>query len=47
VADAGWQRARAARIRDEGGEHADWAIVDQLLAESYRNLAQAVSGRPQ
>jgi hypothetical protein len=35
-------RARAGRLRDEGGEKADWAAVSDLLHESYRALARAV-----
>jgi hypothetical protein len=31
-------RARAGRLRDEGGERADWAEVARLLVESYRAL---------
>jgi hypothetical protein len=36
-------RARAGRLRDEGGEHADWVKVSQLLHESYRDLHEAVN----
>jgi hypothetical protein len=35
-------RARAGRLRDEGGEHADWGAVSRLLVESYRALHAAV-----
>jgi hypothetical protein len=35
-------RARAGRLRDDGGDHADWATVSQLLVESYRALHAAV-----
>jgi hypothetical protein len=35
-------RARAGRLRDEGGERADWAEVGRLLKESYRALHAAV-----
>jgi hypothetical protein len=35
-------RARAGRLRDDGGDHADWAAVSQLLVESYRALHAAV-----
>jgi hypothetical protein len=36
-------RARAGRLRDDGGEHADWAAVSDLLHQSYRQLHDAVS----
>ena len=39
VADSGLLRARAARLRDDGGEHADWPKVASILRESYRSLA--------
>jgi hypothetical protein len=35
-------RARAGRLRDEGGEHADWDAVSRLLHESYRSLHAAL-----
>ena len=35
-------RATAGRLRDDGGEQADWTRVSELLHESYRQLAQAV-----
>jgi hypothetical protein len=35
-------RARAGRLRDEGGEHADWVTVSRLLHESYRELHAGV-----
>jgi hypothetical protein len=35
-------RARAGRLRDEGGDQADWAEVSRLLVESYRALHAAV-----
>lgn len=35
-------RARAGRLRDEGGEHADWTTVSRLLHDSYRELHTAV-----
>ena len=35
-------RARAGRLRDDGGAHADWAAVSALLVESYRELHEAV-----
>lgn len=31
-------RARAGKLRDDGGEHADWAAVSRLLHQSYREL---------
>jgi hypothetical protein len=36
-------RARAGRLRDDGGEQADWAAVSDLLHRSYRQLHDAVS----
>jgi hypothetical protein len=35
-------RARAAKLRDEGGNQADWPAVSQLLQQSYRELYAAV-----
>jgi hypothetical protein len=35
-------RARAGWLRDQGGEHADWAEVSRLLHESFRQLHAAV-----
>jgi hypothetical protein len=43
VSPALW-RARAARLRDEGGEHADWPTVSRLLHQSYRELHDALRG---
>jgi hypothetical protein len=36
-------RARAGRLRDEGGERADWTTVSRLLHDSYRELHKAVT----
>lgn len=36
-------RARAGRLRDDGGENADWSAVSDLLHQSYRALHDAVS----
>jgi hypothetical protein len=36
-------RARAGRLRDDGGANADWAAVSDLLHQSYRQLHDAVS----
>lgn len=36
-------RARAGRLRDDGGENADWAAVSDLLHQSYRQLHDAVA----
>jgi hypothetical protein len=38
-AQAGLLRAQAARLRDQGGAHADWPEVQRLLQQSYRALA--------
>lgn len=35
-------RARAGRLRDDAGEHADWIAVSDLLHQSYRALHDAV-----
>jgi hypothetical protein len=43
VLDASVLRARAGRLRDEGGEQADWATVLDLLQQSYRALHAAVN----
>jgi hypothetical protein len=43
VLEASILRARAGRLRDEGGEHADWATVSALLHQSHRDLHRAVS----
>ena len=42
VLEASVLRARAGRLRDEGGEHADWNEVGRLLRESYRLLAKQI-----
>jgi hypothetical protein len=42
VLDASVLRARAGRLRDEGGERADWTEVGRLLRDSYRALHAAV-----
>jgi hypothetical protein len=36
-------RARAGRLRDDGGENADWTRVSDLLHQSYRQLHDAVT----
>jgi len=43
VLSASILRARAGRLRDEGGADADWTRVGQLLRQSYRELYAAVS----
>jgi hypothetical protein len=43
VLDASVLRARAGRLRDDGGERADWIEVSRLLHESYRKLHEAVN----
>ena len=42
VLEAAVLRARAGRLRDEGGTNADWPEVSRLLHESYRKLHAAV-----
>ena len=41
VLDASILRARAGRLRDEGGERADWPAVSRLLHQSYQELHAA------
>lgn len=43
VLEASILRARAGRLRDEGGERADWTEVARLLVQSYRALHVAVN----
>jgi hypothetical protein len=43
VLEASTLRARAGRLRDEGGENADWPEVSRLLVASYRELHRAVN----
>jgi hypothetical protein len=43
VLEASTLRARAGKLRDEGGEEADWATVATLLHDSYRQLHSAVN----
>jgi hypothetical protein len=42
VLTASTLRARAGRLRDQGGAQADWPEVGRLLTESYRELHRAV-----
>jgi len=43
VLEASTLRARAGKLRDEGGEEADWTTVSRLLHDSYRQLHTAVN----
>ena len=43
VLEASILRARAARLRDEGGPSANWTEVGRLLTESYRSLHKGVN----
>jgi hypothetical protein len=36
-------RARAGKLRDEGGEKADWPAVHDLLRQSFRELHAALT----
>jgi hypothetical protein len=45
VLEASVLRARAGRLRDEGGINADWTEVSRLLHESYRSLHAGVNQR--
>ncbi len=42
VLDASILRARAGKLRDDGGDHADWDAISKLLNQSYRALYEAV-----
>jgi hypothetical protein len=42
VLDASILRARAGKLRDDGGERADWAEISRLLQQSYRSLHAAI-----
>ena len=42
VLEASILRARAGRLRDDGGEKADWAEVSRLLVDSFRALHAAI-----
>jgi hypothetical protein len=42
VLEASILRARAGKLRDQGGEHADWAEVSRLLVQSFRQLHAAI-----
>jgi hypothetical protein len=42
VLSAGLLRARAGRLRDEGGAEANWDAVSRLLVQSYRELHSAL-----
>lgn len=46
VLEASVLRARAGRLRDDGGRDADWPTIDRLLHESYRALHDAVNAPP-
>jgi hypothetical protein len=43
VLEASILRARAGRLRDEGGVNANWTEVSRLLTESYRSLHAGVN----
>src|SRR5262245_51954416 len=42
VLEASVLRARAGKLRDIGGDNADWAEVSRLLVESFRKLHAAI-----
>lgn len=44
VIEAAMLRAHAAHLRDEGGDNADWARVEDVLGQSYRSLRAALEG---
>ncbi len=43
---AGLLRARAAHVRDQGGEQCDWKEVEELLHRSYRTLLDTAARGP-
>jgi len=43
VLEASILRARAGRLRDEGGPYANWPEIGRLLTESYRSLHKGVN----
>ena len=43
VLEASVLRARAGRLRDDGGANADWVAVSDLLHQSYRKLHDNVA----
>ncbi|MFN7976154.1 MAG: hypothetical protein U0166_28115 [Acidobacteriota bacterium] len=45
VGPSGFLRARAGRLRDDGGANADWPEVRKVLLESYSNLHAALRPR--
>ena len=42
VEKAGFMRAKAAALRDAGGDNADWTAIEALLLESYTALRRGV-----
>lgn len=46
VQPAALLRARAAALRDSGGDRADWPEVSRILQQSFRSLAAAVQPIP-
>jgi hypothetical protein len=46
VSEAALLRARAARIRDEGGQQADWPTIGRMLRTSYRTLSESLIPHP-
>ena len=42
VLNAALLRARAAKLRDDTGDRADWSAIGHMLRQSYRELAAAV-----
>ena len=43
VLEASILRARAGRLRDEGGPYANWPEIGRLLTESHRSLHKGVN----
>lgn len=43
IEKAGLLRAKAAALRDEGGEGADWATIERMLVESYTELRAGIA----
>jgi hypothetical protein len=42
IQNAGLLRAQAAALRDHGGDNADWQTIEQILLDSYQQLARGI-----
>ncbi|MCC5847941.1 MAG: hypothetical protein JJU29_07580 [Verrucomicrobia bacterium] len=43
LSEAGYLRARAAKLRDDAGARADWARIEAMLLTSYARLREGVA----